>query len=212
MWKLIKPNDLCLCRFLAQQIDAPFSYSHLGATAQPNWPNGYDHDRNRICLGNGPQVFEAACQALRQWRHFPQHWTKIFAADAPIEVGTTVAMVANVYRQWWINACRIVYLVDESTGDAENPVRRFGFAYGTLHEHVESGEERFLVEQLADGSVWYDLRAFSRPRLWCARLAYSLVRRLQRRFVRDSQQAMKVAVASRIGSHESDFSIVKSQI
>jgi uncharacterized protein (UPF0548 family) len=29
---------------------------------------------------------------------------------------------------------------------ADGPVRRFGFAYGTLPDHVESGEERFTVE------------------------------------------------------------------
>src|SRR5689334_23922816 len=34
----------------------------------------------------------------------------------------------------------------------------------TLTPHVESGEEQFLVERLADGSVWYEVAAFSRPR------------------------------------------------
>ena len=40
-----------------------------------------------------------------------------------------------------MNAGRVVYLVDE-----DGPVPRFGFAYGTLPGHAESGEERFLVE------------------------------------------------------------------
>ena len=35
---------------------------------------------------------------------------------------------------WWLNACRIVYVVDEA-----GPVTRFGFAYGTLPGHAGSG-------------------------------------------------------------------------
>src|SRR5262249_55066407 len=85
------------------------------------------------------------------------------------------------------NRCRIVHVVDEP--------RRFVFAYGTLPGHVESGEERFLIEWLPDDSVWYDLRAFSRPRLWLVRLLYPLARRQQRRFARESLAAMRTTVA-----------------
>ncbi|MBI3887105.1 MAG: DUF1990 family protein, partial [Opitutae bacterium] len=53
--------------------------------------------------------------------------------------------------------------------------------------------ERFTVEWRADDTVWYDLRAFSRPRYWPVRLAKPLARRLQRRFVADSKLAMQRA-------------------
>ena len=120
---------------------------------------------------------------------FPSPWTRIAPANAPIEEGTVVAMLARVYGVWWLNACRIVYVIDERA-----PIRRFGFAYGTLPGHVESGEERFMIEWLADDTVWYDLRAFSRPRFWLVRLAAPLARGLQRRFVRESKIAMRDAV------------------
>ena len=56
-----------------------------------------------------------------------------------------------------VNACRVVYVVDE-----EEPIQRYGFAYGTLPDHAETGEERFLVEwNRASGEVWYDILAFS---------------------------------------------------
>lgn len=71
--------------------------------------------------------------------------------------------------------------------------RRYGFACGTLSEHAEAGEERFLVEWLEDGSVWYDLLAFSRPRHALARIAYPFGRMLQARFRRDSGRAMQQA-------------------
>src|SRR5262249_20824062 len=66
-------------------------------------------------------------------------------------------------------------------------VQRYGFAYGTLPEHAESGEERFTVEwHEADDAVWYDILAFSRPHQLLVRLGYPLARRLQKRFARDS--------------------------
>ena len=99
-------------------------------------------------------------------------------------------MVARIFGVWWLNACRIVYAVSE-----EGPVNRFGFAYGTLPEHPESGEERFTVEwHQADDSVWYDILAFSRPHHVLARLGYPYVRRLQKRFARDSAAAMVRAI------------------
>jgi len=50
---------------------------------------------------------------------------------------------------------RVVYVVDE-------PDRK-GFAYGTIAGHPESGEESFIVERGPDGTVWLEIRAFSRP-------------------------------------------------
>jgi uncharacterized protein (UPF0548 family) len=83
-----------------------------------------------------------------------------------------------------------VYVVDE-----EGPMERFGFAYGTLAEHAESGEERFTVQwNRHDDSVWYDILAFSRPRQMLARLGYPLSRSLQRKFAKDSKLAMLQSV------------------
>jgi uncharacterized protein (UPF0548 family) len=87
--------------------------------------------------------------------------------------------------------------------------QRFGFAYGTLPGHAESGEERFTVEwHEADGAVWYDILAFSRPRRLLARLGYPLARRLQKRFARDSAAAMRRAVGQGKSTAQvkSDFS------
>jgi len=80
--------------------------------------------------------------------------------------------------------------------DEEGPVKRYGFAYDTLPEHPESGEERFTVEWRGDDAVWYDILAFSRPQQFLARLGYPLSRRLQKRFDRDSAAAMLRAVRS----------------
>ena len=98
--------------------------------------------------------------------------------------------VARCLGLWWLNACRIAYVVDE-----EGPVTRFGFANGTLPGHSAAGEERFLVEwDRASGAVWYDILAFSRPHQWLARLGSPYVRRVQERFGRESAAAMVRAV------------------
>jgi len=75
-------------------------------------------------------------------------------------------------------------------------VKRFGFAYGTLEEHAESGEERFTVEWNRDeDKVWYDILAFSRPRQMLAKLGYPLSRLLQKRFAEGSKAAMVQTVS-----------------
>ncbi len=72
---------------------------------------------------------------------------------------------------------------------------KFGFAYGTLTEHGERGEERFSVEyNKTDESVWYDLYAFSQPNHFLAKLGYPMSRYLQKQFAADSKQAMVKAV------------------
>ena len=116
-------------------------------------------------------------------------WVRILPRDALLRKGQQVAMVARAFGLTWVSAAEIVYTIEEP--------RRFGFAYGTLKAHIECGEERFLIEWLPDDSVWYDLRAFSRPRHWLIRLGYPLARRLQRHFVRDSQGALQQAIGRR---------------
>lgn len=184
MWFLRQPSSERIRRFLAEQASLPYSYPHVGATATGP-PAGYALDHNRVQLGTGPAVFAAACDELRHWRQFPAPWTRIEPADTPLVAGNVVAVVARVFGTWWLNSARIVYVVDEHA-----PVRRFGFAYGTLPGHAEEGEERFTVEHHADDTVWYDLLAFSRARHPLARLSYPLTRRVQKRFARDSKAAM----------------------
>jgi len=118
-------------------------------------------------------------------------WTSIYPAHAAIMPGQTVAVVVRHYGFWSLNACRVVYTIDEEV----DGVRRAGFAYGTLPAHGEMGEERFVVEwQHADDSVWYEVTAFSRPAHTVTWLAFPLARRLQRRFAAASKQAMVDAV------------------
>jgi len=117
---------------------------------------------------------------------FDMPWVNLHWPSAPILVGTEVAVSVHHFGFYSLNACRIVYLVDE-----EVPMKRFGFAYGTLAEHAESGEERFTIEwDRNNDEVWYDILAFSRPQQMFAKLGYPLSRLLQKRFAEHSKAAM----------------------
>ena len=186
MFAIAKPSAERIRRFLDEQRELPLSYSHVGAS-NATLPAGYNIDHNRIQLGHGEQVFNRAVTAVRNWKMHDLGWLELCWPDAPIEAGSTVAVLCRHFGFWSCHPAKVVYVIDE----ADEHSRRFGFGYGTLPAHDEEGEERFLIEwRREDDSVWYDILAFSRPSSFLARLGYPLVRMLQRRFGQDSKQVM----------------------
>jgi uncharacterized protein (UPF0548 family) len=173
--------------FLSAQQNQTFSYAEVGCSRQQA-PKGYIADHNRIKLGQGVDTFERAKFAVRNWKMFDMPWIDLCWPDTPIEPGASVAVLVSHLGFWSMNACRIVYVIDERGSSG-----KYGFAYGTLPDHGECGEERFTVEFNADQTVVYDLYAFSRPST-LARLAYPFTRVLQKRFATDSKTAMQRAV------------------
>lgn len=185
MFLLRKPSPSLIRAFLEKQAKLTFTYSAVGASAEKP-PLGYVVDHTRIKIGSTQTAFIAAKDSLRRWDQIRLSWVEPFWPDTPVEPGRVVGVLGRCYGMKSLNACRIVYVVNEP--------RKFSFAYGTLPDHIESGEERFTVEWQEDDSVWYDILAFSRPNHFLAQLGNSLVRRLQKRFARDSAVAMKKAV------------------
>src|SRR4029453_2922893 len=163
MFTFRRPTDDFVRELLARQAGQPWSYEPVGVTrdddskARPGW----QMDHHRVLLGHGEATFAAACSAIRSWQMFPPEMTRVYWPDSPQQPGDVVAVLyrARPLFLWMLFPARVVYRVDEP--------RRFGFAYGTLPDHPERGEERFLVEwNEADDSVWYDLLAVSRPGHW----------------------------------------------
>jgi len=188
-WSLRKPAADILSQFLAEQAALDFSYSAVGATSSTP-PSGYVVDRTRVELGAGASVFETAKAGLQRWQQFQLGWVEAWSPDTPLEVGQVVAIMGWAAGFWWLNSCRIAYTVDES-----GSTTKFGFAYGTLPGHVESGEERFLIQWDRDtDQVSYDILAFSKPNHILTRLGYPLARCSQKRFGRDSAVSMFRAV------------------
>jgi uncharacterized protein (UPF0548 family) len=182
MPQLFKHPESIAAAFLARERSLPHSYKEVGDTQKETPVPGFDNDFNFIELGRGDAVWEAAKSAIQAWKMFPGGWACIWPETTPIRVGEVVAMHAKVMGLWWMNSCRIVYVIDLPD--------KFGFAYGTLPGHVECGEELFMVERTTDGSVRYVIKAFSKPRFWPARLGYPIARAYQRKFVRDSKASM----------------------
>ncbi|MFJ9040093.1 DUF1990 family protein [Streptomyces sp. NPDC102406] len=135
------------------------TYTEIGATlAAKRLPQGYAHLDRRVRLGSGPQCFERAGAAVLAWGAQRGAGLRVTPGD-DVREGADV-----VLRALWLRIpCRVVRVVRDTTC--------VGFAYGTLPGHPECGEEAFLVERDADGSVWFRIRAFSRPGRWYTRVA-----------------------------------------
>ena len=188
MFLLRRPSDAEIRAFLKERETDSFSYTEVGSSRDTS-PAGYNIDRNRELLGSGIDAFERAKAAVRQWKMFDVPGIELCFPDTPIESGRNVAPLAYHLGFYSLNSCRIVYVVNEP--------RKFGFAYGTLPEHAEIGEERFTVEFHADSDeVWYDVFAFSRPGNFMVKLGYPYSRYRQKTFSARSKEAMRRAVAN----------------
>ena len=188
MFTFSEPTDREIAKYISSQAKLPFNYAEVGATRSTP-PSTYTVDHNRVQLGRGAEVYRRAVEGLKQWRQFELGWVELTPQGVKVEEGGVVAVKARAGGMWSLNACRVVYVIDEA--------QRFGFAYGTLPDHIERGEERFLIEwQPKDDSVWYDILAFSRPRHPLVRAGFPYARRLQKRFARDSLAVMRSVVKS----------------
>lgn len=185
MFRLKAPSEDKIRLFISAQHQSRFSYPEVGASAG-KVPTGYNLDHNVIELGYGLTAWQRAVEAIRGWQMFNMPWLRLSWPTLPIRVGTEVAVLVRHFGFFSLNACRIVYLIDD---DAET--KRFGFTYGTLEEHAESGEERFTVEwDQGSDKVRYEILAFSRPKKVLARLGYPFSRFLQKQFAEHSKAAM----------------------
>ena len=190
MFLRVRPSQPRIDDFLAQSRQLPLSYQPIGIAGLS--PSEFRIDEVRCTLGHGSKIFTSAKAALLSWRQFDLGWVELFPRGAPIETGTVVVVMVNHLGFWSLNGCRIVHTI----GDRDSATQ-FGFAYGTLTNHAERGEEIFEVSiDPTSQEVSYRIRAASKPRATLARVGYPLTRALQARFRRDSLAAMQRAVTS----------------
>lgn len=149
---------------------------------------GFRHDRLRTRLAQGRPAFELAIQKFKAWKQFDLGWTRVANPQAQISLGQIVALEVHSLGLWSLNLSQIVELEEEEA-------HCFGFIYKTLEDHVEEGEERFLLTfDETTGVVCYETEAISRPRSLLALLGYPVTRAFQHRFVRDSHRRMREEV------------------
>lgn len=190
MFLIRRPSKQVVERFARESLTLPLSYHPVGIAGST--PEGYDLDDAIVGLGHGEAVFERAKAALASWQHFAFNWVEIFPRAPSFAPGTVIAVLIHHLGFWSLNGGRVLYgLGDRRHGPT------FGFAYGTLSNHAERGEEVFEVSLHPEtAEVVYRIRAASQPRAAVARLGYPVVRVLQARFRRDSGEAMRRAVGS----------------
>jgi uncharacterized protein (UPF0548 family) len=132
------------------------TYPEVGATREGPMPTGYRHLYHHVRLPAA--AFRTAGQAVSTWRMHRAAGVSIEATAARAAPGVVVRSGLGVGRlRLWV-PCEVVW--------AEDDDERIGFGYGTLPGHPECGEEAFVVRREPDGSVWFTVRAFSRPARW----------------------------------------------
>ena len=190
MFLIRRPSRHVVERFAEESLSLPLSYHPVGIAR--SLPEGYDLDETIVALGQGEAVFERAKAALVSWQHFAFDWVEVFPRAPSLAPGTIIAVLIHHLGFWSLNGGRVLY----GLGDClHGPT--FGFAYGTLSNHAEQGEELFEVSLHSEtAEVVYRIRAASRPRAVMARVGYPVVRVLQARFRRDSGEAIRRAVGA----------------
>jgi uncharacterized protein (UPF0548 family) len=188
MFLIRRPSQREITEFLDQSQNLPLSYDPVGIARQT--PEGFNADLAGAVIGHGRETFERAKNALAQWRHYEMGWVELWPQGAAIETGRIVAVLVHHMGFWSLNGCRVVYGVgDRQTGSS------FGFAYGTLTNHAEMGEEIFEVRfEPESEEVIYRIQAVSRPRATIARIGYPIARYFQERFRQDSTSALRRAI------------------
>jgi uncharacterized protein (UPF0548 family) len=185
MFLLRRPSKVEIEHFLDHSQNLSLSYDPPGILNRPS--TGYQLDEQVIAIGRGEADFEQARVALLNWKHFDIGWVEAYPSHESITVGTDVAVLIRHLGFWSLNGARVLYFV----GD-DGTRRSFGFAYGTLANHAETGEELFEVFlDPQNNDLFYRIRAMSRPRSPLAWLGLPYVRRLQARFRHDSAAAMR---------------------
>jgi uncharacterized protein (UPF0548 family) len=182
--RLRRPDESDLAELLAKCRDAALTYTPVGGSLDGVVSTGLHRHRWSVALPLG--TLERAKEAITAWKVHRGAGLSV-VADGPITVGTNVAMSAPLPVGFVDVTCRIVAVVDEET--------RYGFAYGTLPVHPETGEEAFIVARDND-CVRFDVQAVSAPRHPLARLIPPLANRLQDSAVERYLSAMTALVAT----------------
>ena len=182
------PSDHQVRALLRKRADAPCTHADVGLSERELEvaPEGFVLDRYGTELGEGRVLFERACAVLARFGNYPSSFTRVVRAPGELAKGHLFATVATHFGFASVHPCRVLYVVHEES--------RFGFGFGTLAGHAESGEERFMVR--IDGTrVRYEVLAFSRPDGVLGRLSAPVARRYQLRFQRETLAAMCAACA-----------------
>jgi uncharacterized protein (UPF0548 family) len=175
------PVEVMSAELASRLALAELTYQDVGGTSGA-LPDGYHHLRRSMVIGAGAEVFASAVADLMSWQVHLRAGLRVSASAPAPEAGGVVVLAIGAGRVRISAPCRVVYVITQP--------RRHGFAYGTLPGHPESGEEAFVIEQRADGTVAFTITAFSRPATVAARAAGPVGRLVQQHYTQRYLRAL----------------------
>jgi uncharacterized protein (UPF0548 family) len=169
-----RPSAYDLQSIHESQQDQQLTYEGVGLTLG-EMPSDYHHLKAERVVGSGNALMERGREAIRTWTAQAQMKLVLHPQVPDFAEGSVLvfALPLSPTPFWATGACRIVKIVDEP--------QHFGFVYGTLPHHPESGEESFLVHHHDDDRVSFTVTAFSRANALPMRAAGPVGRIIQAR-------------------------------
>ncbi|MCZ2404526.1 DUF1990 domain-containing protein [Paenarthrobacter sp. Z7-10] len=173
-----------LTRSLASEEGAGSGGSGGSAISRDtDWPEGYRRVHHRIQVAHGAQAYGRLARGILDWgiqrgaglrvaalpslRHQGTDADASADADGAVRIGSRVACGFGLGPIRLPIPCEVVWLEKPTAvvvlPDGRTRPQRAGFGYGTLPGHPASGEEAFMASLHADGSVYFELLAFSKP-------------------------------------------------
>lgn len=140
---------------LVRLREARPTYGHIGSTLGTEPVAGPHRHESNLKIGVGESALLAARDALCSWVPQRSLGASVTPPDVVPDLDETVVLGLGVGPLRLLVPNRIVAVVDEQD--------RYGYAYGTLPGHPESGEELFLVELLDGGDVVFTIRVDAEP-------------------------------------------------
>jgi len=144
-------------------------------------------DTLEVEIGVGDEAWERAKEGIRHWVPFDLAWSAIATRGNIPKPELDVVVHATILGLHFTVACRVVSIHDYE----DDSSARFGFTYGSLMSHVETGEELFEVVRDSAGRVSYRIDVMARPSRWYTRVTTPLVDHYRRRFRADSAEAIR---------------------
>lgn len=159
------------------------TYSHVGATRDDKLPDGYRRLKAKARVGRGERVYAAAVHALGSFDMQRAAGLRVRTDAGMATVGARVEFGFGLgpARLW--APVQVVWVVNEPL--------HYGYGYGTLPGHPESGEESFVVTLGEEDQVLFTVRAFTRPGTLLARVAGPVGRIAQRLVAERYVRAMR---------------------
>lgn len=170
------PSELAALRRLARiGRPADLTYAEHGLTRQGQAPAGYRTVRRRVRVGTGEEAFRRLAEGILAWDLHRGAGLRVPAETPRAAPGVRVVSGMGAGPVRIPAPCRVLWSEEpEGTGP-----RRAGFGYGTLRGHPVAGEESFTATLEDDGSVWFEVFAYSRPANMVMRAAAPVTERTQ---------------------------------